>query len=100
MTIRATDGRPVDSRSLRVDRRQNVSDDLQQLTKRIETIETEMRANTGITREVRDLMELGRSGLRVLGWVGTAVKWFGGIAAAIAAIYAAWHAIINGGPPK
>lgn len=42
------------------------------------------------TREIRELMELGRTAFKLLDYTGRALKWIGGIAAAIGGAYAAW----------
>jgi len=65
--------------------------------KRMESMERKIDTNTTIISEVRELMEVGRLGLRVLGWMGVLVKWLGTIAAAAMAIYAAIAAITHGG---
>jgi len=57
---------------------------------RMGAIETELRANTEITSQVRDLLEVARGGLRALGWLGVGAKWVAGLAGAAVAI---WHAI-------
>jgi hypothetical protein len=67
--------------------------------RRMEAIERELRDNTSVTREVRELMELGRSGFKVLGWLGVAAKWVGSLAAAAAAVWALVYAATHGGKP-
>jgi len=62
-------------------------------------IETELRNNTALTAEVREILTFARTGLRVLGAIGTAVQWLAKIAAAAAALYAAWQAARHGIPP-
>jgi len=66
---------------------------------RMRSIELELRENTTTTREVRDLLEIGRSGFKVLGWFGKAVKWFGGLAAAGGALWTAIYMATHGGKP-
>lgn len=58
-----------------------------------------------LTQEIRDLFEMGKSGMRVLNWLGRAMtktaKWVGGMAAAGLAIWGAIYAFLHGGmPPK
>jgi hypothetical protein len=67
---------------------------------RMTAIETELRNNTQLTAEVREILTFARTGLRVLGAVGTAVTWLAKIGAAAAALYAAWQAARHGMPPK
>lgn len=64
----------------------------------------ELRRNTAaterygaVTEEMRDLFELGKAGLRVLGWLGAAVKWAAPVVAAVVGI---WHLIHGGDAPK
>lgn len=66
---------------------------------RMTSIETELRANTVLTTEVREILAFARAGLRVIGALGTAVQWLAKIAAAAAALYAAWQAARHGLPP-
>ena len=66
---------------------------------RMTAIERELRDNTTVTREVRELMELGRNGFKVLGWLGIAAKWVGSLAAAAAAVWALVYAAMHGGKP-
>jgi hypothetical protein len=66
---------------------------------RMEAIERELRDNTQVTREVRELMVLGRNGFKVLGWFGIAAKWVGSLAAAVAAVWALVYAALHGKPP-
>jgi len=67
---------------------------------RMTAIETELRNNTALTAEVREILTFARTGLRVLGAIGTAVQWLAKIAAAAAALYAAWQAARHGIPPS
>lgn len=41
----------------------------------IAALQADMKANTEITTEVRDLLQLGKNGLRILGWLGTVAGW-------------------------
>lgn len=56
----------------------------------------------GVVSEVRDLMELGRTGMKVINWIGTTgyriVKVVGVIAAAVTSVYVAWQHITHRGP--
>lgn len=56
--------------------------------------------NTQITKEIKDTFDAVKGGFKVLGWIGYAVKWIGGIAGGLAAIYALYYTITHGGPPK
>lgn len=71
---------------------------LERGSERMAAIEMGMAENTRITRDVHELLELGRNGLRVLGYLGVAARWVGGIAAAVAAVFGAWHATHDGLP--
>lgn len=66
---------------------------------RMTGIETELRNNNTLMAEVRDILSFARTGLRVLGVIGTAVQWLAKIAAGAAALYAAWQAARHGLPP-
>lgn len=67
---------------------------LDEMTTSIEANAKAVQEIKDSTRELLDILNACKSGLRVLGWVGTVVKFFGGIAAALAAIYGLfqiWH---------
>ena len=68
----------------------------------IDLMRRELALNTATTEQVRDLLDVGRSGLRVLGWLGAVARWLGYVASGIAAVWAAIYAITHGGhlPPK
>ncbi|MDR7331775.1 hypothetical protein [Roseateles asaccharophilus] len=70
------------------------------LTDSLAELRDELKRNTGTTEEVRALLDLGKGGLRVLGVLGAAVKWIGGMATGFLALYALVHALKTGSPPK
>ena len=59
-----------------------------EMQEKIERMERELRENTRITRELRDIMVTVKSGARMLGWVGAAIKWLAGVVAAAVALWA------------
>lgn len=74
---------------------------------RMARIEAAVLENTELTRdmagtvhEMRELLELGRSGIRVLNFIGKAAVWVGKIAAAGSAIAGLIYAIKAGHTPK
>jgi len=67
---------------------------------RMTAIELELRNNTQLTAEVREILAFARTGLRVLGAIGMAASWFAKIAAGIGAAYALYQALRHGTPPK
>jgi hypothetical protein len=78
---------------------EEIQDRLDRGSDRMKALELELRANTATTNEVRELLVLGRSGFKVLGWFGKAVKWVGGIFAAGGAIWSAIYMATHGGKP-
>lgn len=64
---------------------------------RMDRMESSITENTSLTKEIKDLMEIGRAGFKVLGWIGIAAKWIAAIAAAGASVYALFH---HSAPPK
>ena len=68
---------------------------------RLAAVEAELKTNTDITSEVRDLLGTFRSGFKVLGWLGTGATWLGRIAAAALAIWGVAYTITHHGelPP-
>ena len=41
--------------------------------------------------EIKDILMLGKSFIRIMGYVGTVIKWGGGIAATVISVYMAWR---------
>jgi hypothetical protein len=68
-------------------------------SERMASIEADLRANTEVTREVRDLMEMGRVLFRLADLMGRGAKWLGGIATAILAVWGAFYTATHGGKP-
>lgn len=67
---------------------------------KIAAIQTELGQNTKVTTEVRDYLEAFRGGFKVLGWLGTGLKWLSGVAVAVLALWGAWKTATGGGLPK
>jgi hypothetical protein len=65
-------------------------------------IRAELARNSTTTNEVRELLDVGRNGLKVLGWLGTAAKWTSTVVAAGLSLYGVIYAVTHGGqlPPK
>ena len=59
-----------------------------EMQEKIERMERDLRENTGITRELRDILVTVKSGARMLGWLGAAIKWLSGVVAAGVALWA------------
>lgn len=59
-----------------------------EMQEKIERMERELKENTSITRELRDILVTVKSGARMLGWVGAAIKWLSGVVAAGIALWA------------
>ena len=59
-----------------------------EMQEKIERMERELKENTSITRELRDIMVTVKSGARMLGWLGAAIKWLSGVVAAGLALWA------------
>ena len=53
-------------------------------------IRKELAENTSITRELRDILVTVKSGARMFGWIGSAIKWISGVVAAGVALWAAF----------
>lgn len=72
---------------------------LAQGTERMGAMQHELTANTATTEEVRDILGAAKGFFRFASAAGTVLKWVGGIAGAIAAIYTGWHMLMHGGKP-
>jgi hypothetical protein len=79
------------------DRLASIEERLERGSDRMDSMQDELSANTAVTTEVRDLLTAGKGGLKVLGWFGVFAKWLGGIATAIAALWALYYAATHGG---
>jgi len=86
------DGQPITTAHL-----QAIHARLDKGSDRMDRMQTELNANTEITREVRDLMNAARVGFKVLGGLGTAAKWIAAIASAAAAVWGLIYAATHGG---
>lgn len=82
------------------DRLQSIEERLQRGADRMDEMQEELSANTTVTTEVRDLLQTAKGGLKVLGWIGSFVKWAGGIAAGLAAIWALLQAALHNHAPR
>jgi ABC-type branched-subunit amino acid transport system substrate-binding protein len=47
--------------------------------------------NTELTKEIKDILELGKTFFKILGFVAVVAKWITAIGAAVALIWAATH---------
>lgn len=74
--------------------------------KRMCAIEKELKDQTETLGELRELLTLGKNGLRVLGWLGGGVVWVAkavtAVGAAGGAVYLMWYQLTHGGnlPPR
>lgn len=63
---------------------------------RMDRIETKLDANCSDTAEILDILRLGKSFFRILGYLGSFLKWSTAIAAPIMVF---WYTLKNGGKP-
>ncbi len=84
---------PDDERLAAIEQRLQRGDD------RMGTIERNVAENTAITREIHEILQLGRNGLRILGALGTATKWLASLIAACGAAWGVLTAARPGVPP-
>lgn len=75
---------------------------MDQQAKQLSTMSAELKRNSATTNEVRELLDVGKAGLKVLGWLGAGAKWLAPIATMCVAVYSFWYAVFHGGqlPPK
>jgi hypothetical protein len=60
-------------------------------------LRSQLKRNTEITEEVRELLGAFKGALRVMGWLSRCAKWGGALAAAGTAIYTALYMATHGG---
>lgn len=65
---------------------------------RMNNMETLIKENTTITqgnqdtlKEIKEILDLGKSFFKILHYLGIAFKWVAGLIAAVGALAAAWH---------
>jgi hypothetical protein len=75
----------------------SIEDRLDRGDKRMGSIEKDLADNTAATREVLEIVTMGRSFFKVAGQVGNFIKWSLSGVAALGAAYAAWKQ--GGGRP-
>lgn len=78
---------------------QAVHQALQRGDSRMGDLEAELKANSDTTAEIRDILAAVKTGIKVLGGIGTMARWAGYLAGAGAAVYTAWHMLTHGGRP-
>ena len=78
---------------------QAVQGSMQRGDARLGSVEIELKANSATTAEVRDILQTGKAGLKVLAGLGSLLRWAGYLATAGAALYVGWHMITHGGKP-
>lgn len=74
---------------------ERVDDRLDKGSERMDLMQAELSKNTQVTTEVRELLELGRAGFKVLGFLGRATIFLGKATVAIGAIGGAVFAILH-----
>ena len=78
-----------------MDRRQNAAWQVE-MEQRIDALRDELTANTAVTSEIKALIDTMRGGMRVLGWIGAAVKWMTPFVMLAGAVYGLWLQITTG----
>lgn len=64
-------------------------------SERIDRIEAELAENTAATKEMLEILTMGKGFFKTVGVIGFAIKWCAGIAVAV---FAAYQAYKNGAP--
>lgn len=102
MDTSPTEPSPYDKRLDHIEARlDRGSQNMSEIRADVSGLRAELAGNTEVTNEVRELLEAGKNGLKVLGWIGVGAKWLGGIAAALTALWTLLYAIThNGQLPK
>ena len=70
---------------------------LERGSQHMDLIDQAMLENTALTQEIRDILTTAKTGFRVLGGLGTLVKWTGMVAGGLLALYTAIYALAHGG---
>ena len=83
--------RYMDERFALVDDRLSLGD------QRMSSIEMNLAKNTELTSDIHEILDVTRSGFKVLGWLGDVAKWVTKIAAAAGTIWGLHNIIKHGG---
>ena len=81
----------ADQRLAEIESRMDVS------SERMDLLDASMKRNTDLTQEIRDILDAARVGFKVLGGLGTLVKWAGPVLGGALAIYTFVYAILHDG---
>ena len=73
------------------------SERMSNLEGKLTEVATELRLNTDVTMEVRELLAAFKGGFKVLGWFGVGAKWVGILATAGVAVYTLLYSMTHGG---
>ena len=68
----------------------SIEDRLDKGAQRMRLMEESLEANTAATKEVLEIVSMGKSFFKLAGLFGNAIKWLAGIATVVAAAYTAW----------
>ena len=74
-----------------------MEDQLAKGDERMDKIEQSIAVNTTATTEVLEIVSMGKSFFKVLGVIGSAIKWLAGLTTAGGVLYSIWP---HGTPPK
>jgi hypothetical protein len=91
-------GQPVPATLIEISGRLDAGDDrMGRIEAAQKDMRAELRANSEMTSDIRDVLAATRMGFKVIGWLGAGAKWLGMLAAAAVAIYTAFYAALHGG---
>lgn len=88
-----TDPKDIDERFAAITKRLDAG------STRMKRIESDLHQNTAITQQIHDLVITAKAFFKILGYLGSGLKWLGIIAAAAVSIWGAVQTFKNGGPP-
>ena len=69
----------------------SIEDRLDKGAARMRVMEQSLQANTEATKEVLEIVSMGKSFFKLAGLIGNAIKWLAGVATVLAAAWAAWN---------
>ncbi len=64
--------------------RLRISDD------RMNNMETLIKENTELTKEIKEILDVGKTFFKIMKWVGVFFKWVSAVAAGIGVLWALW----------
>jgi len=78
---------------------EGIDDRLKSGVARMDNMQAELKTNSAITNDVKEILDASRSGLKALGALGVVAAWVTKIGIAVGVLWGLYVAFKNGKPP-